>query len=246
MTTPDQVIAMIRPMVALILETDNGPYVTIPKHILVNALAALEAAEAERDALRHDVERYVAIAAELANSPAALQSAADTPAPSPPQSQMMGEEPLDKKLAGVIRKLHALHHAFDMKGTNSVTMLRAINTLSVMQRNATPAPQPNLGGSSLDERMKAAGMFTVAEMMGVTPLTKWKVQVGMTDLDTFSAWLDRKVSEYLTMKAAYDLGDKDESDELYEWVLAHAGAYSSIRENFRAALASTATEGQAE
>lgn len=41
------------------------------------------AVKAERDALRHDIERYVAIAAELANSPAALQSAADTPAPQP-------------------------------------------------------------------------------------------------------------------------------------------------------------------
>lgn len=92
-------------------------------------------------------------------------------------------------------------------------------------------------GPTLDERMKAAGMFSVDEMMGVTPLTRWKVQVGMTDLDAFGEWLDRKASEYLRMKAAYDLGDKDEKDDLYEWVLAHAGAFSSIRENFRAAIA---------
>ncbi|WP_222046733.1 hypothetical protein [Rhizobium laguerreae] len=93
---------------------------------------------------------------------------------------------------------------------------------------------------TLDERMKAAGMFTVDEMMGVTPLTRWKVQAGMTDLDAFGEWLDRKASEYLRMKAAYDLGDKDEKDDLYEWVLAHAGVFSSIRENFRAASAATA------
>lgn len=105
---------------------------------------------------------------------------------------------------------------------------------------ATPAPQTSVEVQTLDERMKAAGMFTVDEMMGVTPLTRWKVQVGMTDLDAFGEWLDRKASEYLRMKAAYDLGDKDEKDDLYEWVLAHAGAFSSIRENFRAAIAAPA------
>lgn len=105
-----------------------------------------------------------------------------------------------------------------------------------------PLHQHGGGVENLDERMKAAGMFTVAEMMGVTPLTKWKVQVGMTDLDFFSEWLDRKVREYLSMKASYDLGDKDEKDELYEWILAHAGAYSSIRENFRAARAALAQQ----
>lgn len=46
------------------------------------------------------------------------------------------EDSADKKLAGVIRKLQALHHAFDMKGANSTTMLRAINTLSTMGRIA--------------------------------------------------------------------------------------------------------------
>lgn len=91
---------------------------------------------------------------------------------------------------------------------------------------------------TLDERMKAAGMYTVAEMMDVTPLSRWTVQAGMTDLDFFGEWLDRKTSEYIRMKAAYDLGDKDESDELYEWVLAHSGAFSSIRENYRAARSS--------
>lgn len=105
---------------------------------------------------------------------------------------------------------------------------------------SNPAPQTSVEGPTLGERMKAAGMFTVDEMMGVTPLTRWKVQVGMTDLDAFSEWLDRKASEYLRMKAAYDLGDKDDEDDLYEWVLAHAGAFSSIRENFRAAIAAPA------
>jgi hypothetical protein len=100
------------------------------------------------------------------------------------------------------------------------------------------APIPEAGnGEDLDARMKAAGMYTVAEMMGVTPLTRWNVHAGMNSLEAFAEWLDRKVSEYLRMKGAYDLGDKDEADELYEWVLAHSAVFSTIRENFRAAQA---------
>lgn len=114
--------------------------------------------------------------------------------------------------------------------------------MSVGVEANTGAPSPSQHLVALDERMKAAGMFTIEEMMGVTPLTRWTVQAEMTDLDFFSEWLDRKVRGYLTMKAAYDLGDKDYKDELYEWVLAHAGAYSSIRENFQAARSATPPE----
>ncbi|MPR62151.1 hypothetical protein D7027_10065 [Ochrobactrum intermedium] len=40
------------------------------------------------------------------------------------------------------------------------------------------------------------------------------------------------------MKAAYDVGRKDEGDDLYEWVLAHYGAFHDVLVNFRAALSS--------
>jgi hypothetical protein len=100
----------------------------------------------------------------------------------------------------------------------------------------------------LDARMKAAGMYTVAEMMGVTPLTKWKSNPAINDLDAFSDWLDRKVSEYLTMKAGYDLGDKSTDDELYEWVEAHAAVFGTIRDQFqvvRSALVDVPVEPEA-
>lgn len=91
--------------------------------------------------------------------------------------------------------------------------------------------------ADLDTRMKAAGMYTVAEMMGVTPLTKWKSNPAINTIEAFSEWLDRKVSEYLSMKAGYDLGDKREDDDLYEWVLAHAGVFSTIRDQFQVVTA---------
>jgi hypothetical protein len=79
-------------------------------------------------------------------------------------------------------------------------------------------------------------MFTVAEMMGVTPLTRWTVQAGMDSLEFFEVWLARRAAEFLRMRAAYDLGDKDKSDELYEWVLAHSAALSEVHANFKAAI----------
>lgn len=87
----------------------------------------------------------------------------------------------------------------------------------------------------LDERLKAAGMFTVAEMMGETPMTRWERHTGVKDMESFGQWLDMKVAEYTRMKAAYALGDKPQDDDLYEWVCAHAAAFSTIRTNFVAA-----------
>jgi hypothetical protein len=91
----------------------------------------------------------------------------------------------------------------------------------------------------LDGRLKAQGMFTVAEMMGGTPLDRWIVHSGMTDLAAFEQWLDMKVREYLMMRLPYELGDKDQTDELYAWVLAHSAAFSTIRTNFKAAALAT-------
>ena len=94
--------------------------------------------------------------------------------------------------------------------------------------------------AALDEGMKAAGMYTIAEMMGITPLTKWTSNPAINTIEHFSEWLDRKTAEYLRMKAAYELGDKSQDDELYEWVLAHAGVFSTIRDQLRVVTAAPA------
>lgn len=90
----------------------------------------------------------------------------------------------------------------------------------------------------LNSRLKAKGMYSIDEVMGSLPLDKWRVHSGMTDLKFFGEWLERKTRDYYTMRAAYEVGDKDESDELYEWVLAHYGAFHDVLVNFRAALSS--------
>lgn len=91
--------------------------------------------------------------------------------------------------------------------------------------------------AALDDRLRAAGMFTIPEMMGTTPLTRWQTHAAMKNLDAFDCWLDVQVRQFLTMRMHYEIGDNDKSDELYEWVLAHAAAYQVIRTNFKAARA---------
>ena len=95
--------------------------------------------------------------------------------------------------------------------------------------------------SDLDERLRANGMLTVEEVL--QPLNRFQVHAGMTDLAFFDVWLERKAREYATMRARYELGEKDKSDDLYEWVLAHSGAYHDVLVNFRAALQATTETG---
>ncbi|QRE77358.1 hypothetical protein [Methylobacterium aquaticum] len=106
-------------------------------------------------------------------------------------------------------------------------------------RSSSPTPDGVIkergeDDADLNARLKAAGMYSIPEMMGVTPLTRWIVQAGMTDLDALATWLDRRVSQFLRMKAGYELGDKDKGDNLYEWVNAHSAAFSEVRANLRA------------
>ena len=97
--------------------------------------------------------------------------------------------------------------------------------------------EDDAAAASLDERLAAAGMYTVGQMLGVTPMTRWATHAGMDSLATFEAWVDRRAAEFLRMKARYELGDKDKDDDLYEWALAHGAAFSEVRTNLKAALA---------
>lgn len=89
--------------------------------------------------------------------------------------------------------------------------------------------------ADLDTRLTAAGLLPLSQMLA--PMNRFQVHAGMDDLKFFETWLERKVREYTAMQARYDLGDRDKKDDLYEWVIAHAGAYHDVLVNFRAARA---------
>jgi hypothetical protein len=88
----------------------------------------------------------------------------------------------------------------------------------------------------LDERLKAAGMYSVAEMLKGAPLDQFLTHNGVHDIDTFFQWVEMKRSEYLRMWARYELGDKPKGD-LYEWVCAHQAVFSEVHVNLKAVIA---------
>lgn len=99
-----------------------------------------------------------------------------------------------------------------------------------LERIARPAEAEG----ELADRMRAAGMMTIEEMLAGAPLDRFMKHAGVSDLETYSLWLDMKCREFLTMQAERDL-DKEPEDDMYEWVLAHAAVFQEARINFNAA-----------
>lgn len=103
-------------------------------------------------------------------------------------------------------------------------------------RNLLSAHSP-AGDGGLDERMKAAGMLSAAELIAGAPLDAFMKHAGVNDLESFGKWLEMRRKECLQSQGRYDLGDRDKSDDLYEWTIAHAAVFGEVHVNFKAAMA---------
>lgn len=90
--------------------------------------------------------------------------------------------------------------------------------------------------ATLDERMKAAGMIPLSQLLEQNPAGRFSVHTGVTDLASFEQWLQKRHKEMLTRQIEMTL-DGQEKDELFEWIFSHAAAFSEVTANFRAALA---------
>ncbi|WIY23626.1 hypothetical protein [Parasedimentitalea psychrophila] len=99
--------------------------------------------------------------------------------------------------------------------------------------------QPTAAPQSLDERMKAAGMLTLTQMLAEPIMGKFGTHAAMNNMELFGQWLDSKRTEYQKMRMRYELGGKSKDDDLWEWFFAHAATFSEVCDNFRAAGAST-------
>lgn len=87
----------------------------------------------------------------------------------------------------------------------------------------------------LNDRLKERGMMTVEEMLTKSPLDAFRKHAGVNSLETFHQWLLMRRKEYISMQSRFTL-DKRETDEMYEWVLAHNAVFGEVEINFRAAL----------
>lgn len=97
--------------------------------------------------------------------------------------------------------------------------------------------------ATLDSRMRAAGMTPLSEMLANIPMERWLTHTGVNDLMSFEAWLFMRREEMLRLQTKMQL-DKQEDDELYEWVIAHAAVFTEVLCNFRAANSAAATARQ--
>lgn len=87
--------------------------------------------------------------------------------------------------------------------------------------------------SNLDERMKAAGMLSIQDMLEKAPLGAFSAHAGVVDLESFEEWIQMRREEFLRMQARMTL-DKQE-DEMFEWVLSHVAVLGEVMANFRQA-----------
>ena len=90
--------------------------------------------------------------------------------------------------------------------------------------------------SSISERMVAAGMVSLEEAVSPDCLTKFNVHSGMTDLDFYEIWLERKAKQYIAMQAAHQTGEHVLDDDMFQYILGKAGMAKDALENYRAAL----------
>lgn len=89
--------------------------------------------------------------------------------------------------------------------------------------------------AALSDRLKAAGMITVEQILAGTPMDAFLKHAGVCDLDTFSQWVEMRRAEYLKMHARFAL-EKREDDELFDWITAHTAAFGEVMINFKAAM----------
>jgi hypothetical protein len=85
--------------------------------------------------------------------------------------------------------------------------------------------------AKLDIKMKELGMIPLSVMLETNPLGKYAVNKDVNNMDKFEKWIDMRFKEMMKMKVRMIL-DKEEDDELYEWVLSHAAVLGEIRTQF--------------
>jgi hypothetical protein len=112
-------------------------------------------------------------------------------------------------------------------------------------RAAIAAMQPIVSeADDIDSKMIAAGMTPLSKMLnGHGEMEKWLQHAHVHTLDDFTQWVKMKQREYMTMRMRYEIGEKDKSDDLYEWVFAHASAFDAVATQLRALSKETEDAG---
>lgn len=96
-------------------------------------------------------------------------------------------------------------------------------------------PQEVSDDSDLDAKMISAGMIPLSKMLsGHGEMEKWLRHAHVHTLDDFREWVAMKQREYMGMRMRYEIGEKDKTDDLWQWVFAHAAAFDAVATQLRA------------
>lgn len=249
MQIDDKAVEAAKKAVTAIIGEHYGDYdERVARAALEAALSTIPATALTVDALAEKIRRVDGSnalgAGALAEALMPFLSAIPAPAGEWPKDPETGLN--DLSLVTLLRKTRedaapagraeAVGEAGEMPGSNGGFTMAVFKASDVPLGTKLYAAPPVAGAvASLDERMKAAGMIPLSDLLaGNTPLERWMPHTSVRDLDSFERWLMRKHREYMTMRMGYELGDKGKGDELFEWILAHAGAFSEVVSNFRA------------
>lgn len=118
-----------------------------------------------------------------------------------------------------------------------VVLLRAaaMNLERELAELKATQPAPTETRTSLDQRMIAAGMIPISELLTKNGLGKFGVHTGVNDLESFEQWLTMRYEEMLSGRVQIELDKNEVVDELYEWYFAHSAAFGEVMANFRVA-----------
>jgi len=85
----------------------------------------------------------------------------------------------------------------------------------------------------IEKEIKNAGMVPLEDILqGNVPIQKYITHVGVTELESFAEWLEKKREQFLRMRVKQEF---NKNDELYDFVLGKNSAYEEIYQNFRKA-----------
>ncbi|MBP5947933.1 hypothetical protein [Pseudomonas sp. P9(2020)] len=172
-------------------------------------------------------ERVTSLLSRWTNGPTTDQSTTDAAHQVDLLGQALGE---CISAAGIIRP--------DANLTGPELLMLAQDLKSHLETSRQQMISSSEAALPLADRMKAAGMIPIDELMASSPLDVFMVHNGVNTLETFGQWLEMKRREYVTMHARFTL-DKREDDELFEWVVAHAAVFGEVMVNFKAANSQT-------
>ncbi|MBD77534.1 MAG: hypothetical protein CL840_01170 [Crocinitomicaceae bacterium] len=114
----------------------------------------------------------------------------------------------------------------------------AINKLSCVVGIQTQAGSFDVSDEEVahaDELLVAQGMIPLSSLLKESPIEKFMSHVGVDSMVYFERWLEMRFKETMKCKAMLyaRTEGKPETDEMYEWYLAHAASYQEVMINFR-------------